>query len=143
MNRNNMTPGENFLLFLNDLDVPVLDIGTGAGSTDYIDFIKPDKVDHAVMKGIDKFARPFLVMKATGTLETGDKVSLFQTFFQRYTGEKSLWMGCGHYGKQLFDTVGGMTECHFDALKNLLAGKKISAKDFSRHDNLKMAEIKL
>ena len=138
-----MTAGEDFLLFTKNLDVPILDIGLAGGHTDYIDFIKPDEITHRVMKGIDRHSRPFLVIKATGKLDTGDEIPLFQTFFQRYTDISYLWMGCGNYGKQLFDTCGGMKKHHFDALTKLINGETISAKEFTRPDNLKMSEIKL
>lgn len=138
-----MTTGEDFAVFVNKLDVPVLDLKGAAGRTDYIDFIDPKNVAHRLMKGIDKYSRPFLVVKAIGNLETGEEMELFQTFFQRYSDNEFLWMGCGNYGNELFDTCGGMRESHFKALLDLINGNSISYNGFFRNDGFKIAEIRL
>lgn len=138
-----MTTGEDFAVFVENLDVPVLDLEGETGRTDYIDFIKPHNVTHRVMKGIDRYSRPFLVIKAIGNLGTGEEVELFQTFFQRYSNNKLSWMGCGIYGNKLFDTYGGMRESHFKALMDLIDGKSISAEGFSRNNMLNIVEIRL
>ena len=138
-----MAPGKKFLQFVEKLNVPVFDTGSRAGNTDYIDFIRPGEIDHQVMKGVDAYSRPFLIIKAVGKLEDGGEINLFQTFFQRYTGEKELWMGCGNYGNQLFDTCGGMKKSHFTALKDLINGKTISTEGFYRSDSHKVTHFKL
>ena len=135
-----MFPGEKFALFVENLDVPILDIGTKMGSTAYIDFIKSSEVTSPIMKGIDCYSRPFITIKAMGSVRSKD-VELFQTFFQRYTDNKSLWMGCGHYGPQLFTTSGGMKKEHFNALKDLISGKSVTTEQFSRIDDLKVETI--
>lgn len=138
-----MTAGEDFLSFLQNLDVPQFDIGTRVGHTDYIDFIKPEEIHHPVMKGIDINSRPFLILKAVANLDNGDKVELFQTFFQRYSDDQSTWMGCGNHGRQIFDTCGGMRKAHFCALKRLVTGEPISLDGFVRGDELKIKQIEL
>ena len=140
-----MSPGEEFGKFVEKLDVPILDIGEEIGHTQYIDFIKPEKVLFPVMKGIDIFSRPFIVIKASGSLEEAEKkdIHLFQTFFQRYTNDKCLWMGCGNHGAQLFETVGGMREHHFNALKRIIDKETVTTENFYRCDSLRVKSIRL
>lgn len=137
-----MSPGEKFAEFVGGLDVPILDIGIRQGHTDYIDFIKPEEVTYPIMKGIDRFSRIFIVLKGIGTCD-GQEIPLFQTFFQRYSNSKGLWMGCGHYGTQFFGTIGGMREHEFSLLKDIIGGKTVSTDDLSREDSLKLQTLKI
>lgn len=138
-----MSPGEEFKKYVEGLNVKILDIGQRVGMTDYIDFIKPEEVDSPVMKGKDISRRGFLVIKAIGTTEEGAEIDLFQTFFQRYSNSECLWMGCGHYGHQLFETVGGMNEKHFGGLMDIISGKTITTENFYRCDSYKIRTIRL
>ncbi len=96
---------------------PNLDIGDRQGHTDYIDFINPSELTHPIMLGIDILKRPFIVIKAIGTLND-EMVKFTETFFQRYTENQSLWVGaCA--GKMFLDTTGGMTDKHFDIVRRL------------------------
>ena len=62
-----------------------LNIGNKVGTTEYIDFIKWDEVTESVMKGIDCFGRPFLVVKFLVNGDTDTPLELMQTFFKRYS----------------------------------------------------------
>jgi len=101
-------------------DVPVIDIGEKMGHTDYIDFIKEDEVTDSVTKGIDICRRPFYVIKAEVVDNRGKVWPVFETFFQRYTNNTHLWMGCGHYGDNFMDTGGGMERCQIRLLVDLV-----------------------
>ena len=106
------------------LDVPNLDIGNRHGVTDYIDFIRIDEVTHSVMKGIDKYCRKFIVIKFIV-----DGEHIMQTFFQRYNTGK-LWMGCGHFTRQLIDTTGGIKDNQIILITNIIInGNAIILKD--------------
>ena len=103
----------------NQKSLPILDIGNKQGFTDYIDFIKPDEVKYPVMQGIDCFRRKFIVLKMIV-----NKKQFFQTFFQRYTNGSS-WMGCGHYGRNLIDTSGNMSDEQFKLLYDIIQENEV------------------
>lgn len=114
---------DDFINYIDKLDVPILDIGGRRGSTDYIDFIKLKEVSAPVMKGVDCYSRHFVVLKIKGKTDQGDVMDLFQTFFQRYTNNKHTWMGAGGLMYELFSTCGGMKSNHFTAIKDIIEGK--------------------
>lgn len=90
------------------LNLPILDIGTQNGSTEYLDFIKPDELgSNNIMKGFDCASRPFIVFRAEFEYSNGLKKKIFTTFFQRYSDNQLLWHCCGHYGVHIMDTTGG------------------------------------
>jgi hypothetical protein len=117
---------------------PILDIGHRKGATGYIDFIHPSELgDQYIMKGVDCFGRLFIVFKCeiidfynedkyqTGEIfseekEEAKKRSFFTTFFQRYTGDETLYHTAGHYGNYLFDTQGGASVEQMRMLLELL-----------------------
>lgn len=98
----------------------VIDIGEKMGHTDYIDFIKEEDVTESIMKGLDICRRPFMVVKAEVVDNKGKVWPVFETFFQRYTDNTDLWMGCGHYGDNFMDTGGGMERCQIRLLVDLV-----------------------
>ena len=100
-----------YLNKMQNINLPILDIGMKNGSTGYLDFIKPDDVGtNDIMKGWDSGSRPFFVFRAEYEYPNGLKKKTFTTFFQRYSNINSIWMGCGNYGKKFMETSGGMTE---------------------------------
>lgn len=125
--------GADFNQYVKNLDCPILDIGQRQGNTYYIDFIKFEEVTSPIMKGIDKFSRPFIVIKVNGKLTDGSNIQLFQTFFQRYTDE-NLWMGCGHYGLNLITTYGGMKSDQFKLIIDLINGKVCQIEDINTQE---------
>ena len=106
--------------------LPILDIGNKQGFTDYIDFIEPDEVNYPVMQGTDRFRRNFIVLKMIV-----NKEQFFQTFFQRYTNG-SGWMGCGHYGRNLIDTTGNMSDEQFKLLYDIIQENEVKLNDNHR-----------
>lgn len=75
-------------------NLPVLDIGDRIGLTGYIDFIRNDDMQYPVMKGRDRFNRPFIAIKVAKRLKTTpDELPTFSvgTFFQRYSDNKRDW----------------------------------------------------
>ena len=60
-----------------------------AGSTDYIDGIKPNDLSSSIMKGIDCFARSFICFRI---MNTNDNTVSVQTVFQRYSTHKFPWV---------------------------------------------------
>ena len=106
-------------------DVPILDIGTRTGHTDYIDFIKLDEVRYPVMKGTDLYNRPFVVVKFM-VIRNGKHELQMETFFQRYTIGDSLIQGCGHATSNLLRTEGGMTNTQIDLVNDVINGKTVT-----------------
>lgn len=69
------------------------------GFTEYIDSIRPQHVQFPVMRGVDQFRRPYLVLK-------GD--DWVQTFFQRYTDDKTIWTHGEYMGNALIKDTGNL-----------------------------------
>ena len=87
-------------------DFPILDTKNRRGHTDYIDYIQKKEVTHPIMKGKDCYNRPFLIIQCII-----NKSIYIQTFFQRYSDDNELWMGCRVCGSPSFiQTVGGMNK---------------------------------
>ena len=103
-------------------NVPILDIGDRQGNTDYIDFIEEDEMgDNNIMKGVDKFNREFLVIR----VKCNEK-KYFQTFFKRYSSDKSIWMGCSKFRSDFMITIGGMNDNQFNFLNSLIKNGEIT-----------------
>ena len=100
-------------------DFPLLYLGNRKGHTDYIDFIKWEEVTSPIMKGYDCFNRKFIVIKMIV-----DNVKIMQTFFQRYSANPKLWMGCGCSTTNLIDTSGSMDNNQLKLLIELLNNKR-------------------
>lgn len=68
--------------------LPNLDLGGRMGDTGYIDFLHPADLAHPIMKGNDKFGRPFFAMK----VHPRDDLAVEGVFvgFQRFT-EGGRW----------------------------------------------------
>lgn len=120
-----------YLNKIQNLNLPILDIGMKNGSTGYLDFIKPDDVkSNNIMKGRDASLRPFFVFKAEFEYPNGLKKKTFTTFFQRYSDNYLLWHCCGHYGINLMSTEGGTNNEQFKLLYELfLSGEYKINKD--------------
>ena len=82
---------------------------------DYIDFFRWDDVTHPIMKGIDIYNRPFIIIKVIieGHI-------FMQTYFQRYKDMQNLWMGCGNFTEEFMNTYGGMKMKQFEIIINLI-----------------------
>ena len=103
----------------------ILNIGDRKGHTGYIDFIQEKELgENSVMKGFDCIQRPFIIIKAELVLSNGDTIPTISTFFQRYNDCKSLWQCCGHDGRLLMNTDGGMSQIQFEFLNQLLNVKE-------------------
>ena len=103
-------------------NLPVLDLGERVGDTQYIDFIKWEEVTSSAMTGVDILNRPFVVVKFKIDNETAPYM---QTFFQRYSNEPQLWMGCGHDATQLIDTTGGIKPIQQDLINRIIDGNHV------------------
>jgi hypothetical protein len=96
--------------------IPILDLGKRCGTTGYIDFVRTTEIKHPIVKGIDCYSRPFIVITV---ISFENKIMYMETFFQRYIDDPSVWMGAGH-GDIFMTTYGGMTYQHFELLKKLI-----------------------
>lgn len=94
-------------------------IGTG---TDYIDYFMCCDIPGNIAKGTDKFWRNFFCVKFE---VEGRSSVIMQTFFQRYTDDDGLWMGCGHATINLMTTYGGMSSIQEDLVKDIISGKEV------------------
>lgn len=109
---------------------PQIETDSRIGETGYIDFLTLDEVTKPVMTGLDCLSRPFIVIKMDVLDKDGHiKTQLMETFFQRYTDNPNLWMGCGHATPLLISTVGGMTPCQFNLVNNLLDSISVEMSD--------------
>ena len=118
--------------------IPTLNIGYMNGVTDYLDFIELDQMTAPVMKGYDYKNRAFVAVKMIGVTEKGN-VDLFQTFFQRFQDNKTMWMGCGHGGTNLLNTEGGMNDNHFHIIRDICAGKIVC--NVNKYDFVHLAPV--
>ena len=108
--------------------IPILHLNAKrTGYTDYIDYICWDEVIHPVMRGWDKYKRPFIVIKVL----IDKKYKLMQTFFQRYTDDKYPWVGAGCIGNEFLDTCGGMNVDQFIFIKKLI--EQYLKKDYNKN----------
>ena len=122
---------ENILNNIFDNKYSILDLKSRIGSTDYIDFIKPDELgDLNIMKGKDILNRNFIVFKSE-LLINDKKIKMFTTFFQRYNDNSITYHTAGHYGKLLFNTEGGCSLEQFKYLYTLLQNNTIEL-DYSQ-----------
>ena len=120
---------------------PILDIGNEEGHSGYIDFILIKSMDNNnIMKGTDKYNRPFIVFKAEFIFPDNTTMHTFTTFFKRYSDSELLWHACGHDGLNLFDTCGGATELQLIMLNELLSNNTLdlSNKSTDELDNFKL-----
>ena len=101
-----------------------LNLGSLKGGTSYIDFITLDKMVEPIMRGIDTYNRIFVVIKMNI-----DNKQVFQTFFQRYIDSEGLWMGTGHHGIHLIATEGGMRNCQFKLIEDIIHDKIVKMED--------------
>lgn len=109
------------------------DLQGRTGSTNYIDFLHESEITNSVTYGLDKFSRKFIVIKIKVYLKDGQSVNCFQTFFQRYTNNCELWVGCGNCGLQLF-TCGGMNNAQINVITELLKSGKADLFQENFHD---------
>ena len=115
---------KNELIEIFNYKCEILNIGNKVGHTSYIDFITEDELkDNNIMKGIDIYNRKFIIIRAMIILKNGERKKTFCTFFQRYNDNELLWHCCGHHGKNLMDTCGGMHLDQMIFLKKLLYDK--------------------
>lgn len=98
---------------------PILDTKDRNGLTDYIDYIELSEVNDMVVRGKDKFYRPFFTIK----FKVDELEPAIQTFFQRYSNDSNCWMGCGNFTHNLIDTSGGTNIIQFRFLRDLIKNK--------------------
>jgi hypothetical protein len=104
-------------------DFDILEIKDRKGNTGYIDFITQEEVSPNVMKGKDLHGRNFLVFKAKFIYHDREEIC-FSTFFKRYV-EVPMYHICGHDGKLLMETCGGMNLEQGILLNKLLTEKTV------------------
>tara|TARA_Y100000389_G_C17450992_1_gene514793 strand:- start:338 stop:766 length:429 start_codon:yes stop_codon:yes gene_type:complete len=107
--------GKIFKSIINNPNIPILDIGSRKGATDYIDFINYHEVNEPVMKGTDIYGRDFIVLKFVI-----DNIYGMQTFFQRYSDSYNLWMGCGKSNETLIYTIGGIKQIQAELIRDII-----------------------
>lgn len=111
-------------------NTPLLQLNYNNETGDYIDFIRSNEVVHSVMHGTDKYNRPFIVLKVNVYDANNNlKDTRIETFFQRYTDNQYLWMGCGHATNLFISTIGGMSSCQFELITDLIAGNTVIVKE--------------
>jgi hypothetical protein len=119
--------------------LPVIDIGTRRGGTDYIDFLTHTDVTTS-SRGTDCYGRPFVALTGTMHFKDGSSNEFLETFFQRYSDGTTLWMGCG-WTKTFMSSVGGITAEQFKLLTRLVKEKSV---DITEHvDGLDLDCVRL
>ena len=103
-------------------DLPFLDIGFRMGHTGYVDIIEENELKHPITKSKDDYNRPVIIIKFIA-----NDIIFAQTFFQRYTDDKELWMGTRVIGPSpsFMCTIGGMTRHQANLLLNVSKGNKV------------------
>ena len=119
--------------------MPVLDIGRMRGHTDYIDFIQSDMMKTAVMKGIDVWRRPFMVLRFSQDGHQG-----VITVFKRYTDSHSTWVTGGAHivGYEGVNVVSAQHPL-LSILKSLLEHGECSYMYTTIHDTQAFASLTL
>ena len=79
------------------------------------------------MIGKDNYRRKFLIIKAII-----DNKKYMQTFFQRYTDNNLLWMGCGHATTEFLSTYNGLRIDEAKLILDIIEGKNIVLNDEHR-----------
>ena len=111
--------------------IQTLNVDNNEGYTGYIDFITLDKMLEPIMRGTDKYNRRFIVIKMNI-----DNKQVFQTFFQRYTDSEEMWMGAGHQGINLISTEGGINECQFKLIEDIIHHKVVKVNKEHRPNDI-------
>lgn len=99
--------------------IPVLNIGQQCGATDYIDFIGADEMEHSIMKGIDRYKRPFIALKVVVTKDNKSK-EIVGTFFQRYTDDNVSWAFGTCYQTNVIYQDSRVRLCDYETLEKRL-----------------------
>jgi hypothetical protein len=107
---------------------PQLDLKERCGYTGYIDFILRQEISSPLTGGYDIFHRPFIVVNGTAILENDNEVPFFQTFFQRYKDDQTLWVACNG----LFEYGGGLGVYQKKALLELFEHGTVNLTDTSK-----------
>ena len=79
---------------------PVLDLKGQMGSTEYIDFLKSGDLSSSIMRGLDKFGRPFIAFRYVVRSGTSCAVEV-ETMFQRYRNDPKIWTTGGKCSNQI------------------------------------------
>lgn len=106
--------------------LPLLDIGTREGETKYIDFISPNELTAPIMRGIDKYRRPFIVFCVGKTvllqgMRRPEKAGMPVVIFQRYSDNKSHWSSGEKCSPLVFSSLPS-TASGLQTIKTLIAG---------------------
>jgi hypothetical protein len=97
--------------------LPVLDLGGRGGTTDYIDFLKPEELAAPVMIGTDAWRRKFVAFR----LKVEGKRDMVMTLFERYSDDHSTW-SCGTRGdRRICDQLVGSGHCRPETMDNMHA----------------------
>lgn len=79
-------------LALNNLEIPLLDLGSRQSEDGFIDFIVVEDMTSPIMKGEDVYGRPFVAVKLqTKNTKSGEQAEVVGTFFQRYDNDFHTW----------------------------------------------------
>lgn len=82
-------------------DIPILEfVDDKMGTTDYIDMIEASDMSHPIMRGCDKYKRPFIAFKFIIMPNTNDYVKpreIVHTLFQKNTNDPNIWCWGSYY----------------------------------------------
>jgi len=119
-------------------ELPVLDLGNRGGSTDYIDFIRAEEMEFPVMRGVDKFRRPFIAIKVN-CVDSALEKQMVGTIFQRYTDNDVNWAYGTCYEQNIiyWDSRLRLEDYRNleTRLKKLFSGGSVKSVDFWPKDN--------
>jgi len=117
-------------------NLPVLDVGTRNGPTDYIDYLTIADLTAPVMKGVDRFRRPFIAMKLSAVSDhvENEVYEFVGTFFQRYTDDEVNWAYGTCYKLNMLFHDSRVRLSHMEGLERrlflLLNGTAVRSVDF-------------
>jgi hypothetical protein len=95
--------------------LPELDLGDKCGSTGYLDFLRPEDMTAPVMRGSDKYGRPFVAFR----MERKAQVQV-EVVFRRYTTGSTWTSGGG-----CILCTGALTAEDLLFIKRLAAGEQV------------------
>lgn len=96
--------------------LPVIDLGTNTGETDYLDFITPDMLNGAdIVRGVDNIGRPFISFCIKY-----QSFAYVETIFPRYTSKTSHWTTGGP--ETIPTTSASLDASSYDYIRRLVRG---------------------
>jgi len=115
--------------------LPILDIGNTMGWTDDIDFLLDYHLKAPIMRGFDRYHRPFITFRYRQDTPHHPHEITVETFFQKFPDNRDIWAsGTCNYGYEIsmknpIITGGPHTDLIMARLKSLISHQVLHSYD--------------